>query len=105
MRPHWEKAGVLTGFHTDDSITDSRWFLRMAGLAVRGGMSHDKALYGMTMANATILDLQERVGSLEAGKDADFVVLSGDPLSVYTHVCKPGSRAKKFLTGQIRTIA
>ena len=50
-----EKAGVLTGFHTDDSITDSRWFLRSAGLAVRAGMSRDKALYGMTMAGAEML--------------------------------------------------
>lgn len=81
-----EKAGALVGFHTDDYITDSRLFLRSAGLAVRAGMSREKALYGMTMANAIMLDLQTRVGSLEAGKDADFIVLSGDPLSVYTHV-------------------
>ncbi len=81
-----EKAGALTGFHTDDGITDSRWFLRSAGLAVRAGMSREKALYGMTMANAIMLDLQDRVGSLEKGKDADFIILSGDPLSVYTHV-------------------
>ena len=33
-----------------------------------------------------ILDLQDRVGSLEVGKDADLVVLSGAPLSVYTKV-------------------
>jgi imidazolonepropionase-like amidohydrolase len=81
-----EKAGALVGFHTDDYITDSRHFLRSAGLAVRVGMSRDKALYGMTMAGAIMLELQDRVGSLEAGKDADFIVLSGDPLSVYTHV-------------------
>lgn len=81
-----EKAGALAGFHTDDQITDSRWFLRSAALAVRFGMSRDKALYGMTMAGAIMLDMADRVGSLEAGKDADFIVLSGDPLSVYTHI-------------------
>ena len=81
-----EKAKALVGFHTDDLITDSRWFLRSAGLAVRFGMSRDAALYGMTMAGAIMLDMQDRVGSLEAGKDADFLVLSGDPLSVYTQV-------------------
>jgi len=81
-----EKVGALVGFHTDDYITDSRLFLRSAALAVRAGMSRDKALYAMTMAGARMLDLQDRAGSLEAGKDADFLVLSGDPLSVYTKV-------------------
>lgn len=90
-----EKAGVLTGFHTDDSITDSRWFLRSAGMAVRAGMSPEKALYGMTMANAIMLDLDDRIGSLESGKDADFIVLSGDPLSVYTHVLETWVEGKR----------
>jgi imidazolonepropionase-like amidohydrolase len=81
-----EKAGVLVGFNTDDGVTDSRFFIRAAALSVRAGMSREKALYGLTMANAIMLDLQDRVGTLEAGKDADFIVLSGDPLSVYTHV-------------------
>ena len=80
------RAGVLVGFHTDDYITDSRLFLRSAGLAVRAGMPRDKALYAMTMAGARMLDMQDRTGSLEVGKDADFIILSGDPLSVYTHV-------------------
>ena len=81
-----EKAGALVGFHTDDYITDSRLFLRSGGIAVRAGMSREKALYGLTMANAIMLDIQDRVGSLEKGKDADFIILSGDPLSVYTTV-------------------
>jgi imidazolonepropionase-like amidohydrolase len=81
-----EKAGVLVGFNTDDGVTDSRFFIRAAALSVRAGMSREKALYGLTMANAIMLDMQQRVGSLEPGKDADLIVLSGDPLSVFTHV-------------------
>lgn len=81
-----EEAGALVGFHTDDPITDSRFFLRSAALAVRNGMSREGALYGLTMAGARMLDLEDRIGSLETEKDADFIVLSGDPLSVYTRV-------------------
>lgn len=81
-----EKAGVVVGFHTDDPVTDSRLFLRSAAFAVRSGMSREGALRGVTLAGATMLDLQDRVGSLEVGKDADFILLSGDPLSVYSHV-------------------
>lgn len=81
-----DRAGVLVGLHTDDYITDSRLFLRSAGLAVRGGLPRDKALAAVTLANARMLRLQDRIGSLEPEKDADFIVLSGDPLSVYTHV-------------------
>ncbi len=84
--PILDRAGVLTGFHSDDPITDSRLFNRMAALAVRAGMPRDRALYGLTMAGAVMLGLEDRVGSLETGKDADVVVLSGDPLSVYTQV-------------------
>lgn len=81
-----DKAGALVGFHTDDGITDSRFFLRSAALSVRAGMSREKALEGVTIANARILDMEKRVGSLEPGKDADFIILSGDPLSVYTKI-------------------
>ena len=78
--------GVLTAIHTDDPITDSRWMLRSAALAVRGGMSREKAIESVTLAGAKLLGLDGRTGSLEAGKDADFAILSGDPLSTYTRV-------------------
>ncbi len=81
-----EKAGATVGFHTDDGITDSRLFLRSAALMVREGMSREKALEALTMAGAKMLDLSSRIGSLESGKDADFIILSGDPFSVYTKV-------------------
>lgn len=81
-----EEAGVDVAYHTDDLITDSRLFLRSAAFGVRAGMSREAALEAMTLAGARMLGLADRVGSLEEGKDADFLVLSGDPLSVYTHV-------------------
>ena len=81
-----DRAGVVTGFHTDESITDSRLFNRMAALAVRAGMPRERALYGLTMAGAVMLEMEDRIGSLEPGKDADLAVFSGDPLSVYSQV-------------------
>ncbi len=81
-----ERAGVDTSFNTDDSVTDSRLLFRAAAIAVRYGMSREKAIEGLTLAPARALGLEDRVGSLETGKDADFVILSGDPLSTYTKV-------------------
>ncbi|MCP3981013.1 MAG: amidohydrolase family protein [bacterium] len=81
-----QQAGVDVSINTDDWITDSRLFLRTAALAVRHGMTREGALEAVTLAAARHLGLEDRVGSLEPGKDADLVILSGDPLSVYTHV-------------------
>lgn len=81
-----EKAGVNVCIHTDDWITDSRLFLRSGALAVRAGMTREGALRALTLAGARMLDLADRVGSLEAGKDADVVILSGDPFSASTRV-------------------
>jgi imidazolonepropionase-like amidohydrolase len=90
-----EKAGVKVAFNTDDPITNSRLLLRSAALGVRGGMSEDAALKGLTIYPAEMLDLQSRVGSLDVGKDADFIVLSGAPLSVYTHVIETWIEGEK----------
>ena len=108
-----DSAGVLVAYHTDDGITDSRLLLRSAALGVRAGMSRQRALEAVTIAGAKMLDLADRVGTLEPGKDADFLLLSGDPLSVYTHVEETwveGRRVfdraspddRKFATGAFR---
>jgi imidazolonepropionase-like amidohydrolase len=80
------KQGVMVAVHTDDPITDSRFLIRSAALSVREGMSKEDALKALTINGAKILDLDKKVGSLEVGKDADFIILSGDPFSVYTKV-------------------
>jgi imidazolonepropionase-like amidohydrolase len=81
-----EKAGVPVAINTDDFITESRFFLRTGAIAVRGGMSEAAALKALTLTPATMLHMEKHVGSLEPGKDADFVILSGSPFSVYTQV-------------------
>lgn len=81
-----EEAGVDVAYHTDDPITDSRLFLRQPAFGVRAGMSREAALESVTLAGARMLGLEDEIGSLDSGKDADFVVLSGDPLSVYTKI-------------------
>jgi len=81
-----ERAGVKVALNTDDFIISSRFLLREAALAVRNGMSEAGALRALTLNPAEMLDLGSRVGSLDPGKDADLVVLSGPPFSVYTHV-------------------
>jgi imidazolonepropionase-like amidohydrolase len=79
-------AGVKVLVNTDDPITESRFFLRTAAIAVRGGLDRDTALKTITLHPAQAMHVDGRVGSLEKGKDADFVVLSGEPFSVYSRV-------------------
>lgn len=81
-----EKAGVPVAVNTDDSVTESRFYLRTGAIAVRGGMSEAAALKALTLTPARLMHLDHRLGSLEKGKDADFAVLSGPPFSAYTQV-------------------
>lgn len=80
------QAGALVAYHTDDWITDSRLFIRSAALGVRGGLDRDTALKSLTLNGAIMLGLDDQTGSLTSGKDADFIILDGDPLSVYTRI-------------------
>ncbi len=57
-----------------------------AAFAVRGGMSNDDAIRCLTLDAARILGIDDRVGSIEAGKDADLIVCDGDVLHYMTQV-------------------
>src|SRR5439155_4347071 len=90
-----DKAGGAVAINTDDFITESRFLLRTGAIAVRGGMSETAALKALTVTPAKMLHLDHRLGSLEKGKDADFVVLSGKPFSIYTQVLETYIDGKK----------
>jgi len=90
-----DKAGVKIAVNTDDFINSSRFLLREAALTIRGGLSEATALRALTINAAEMLDLQNHVGTLEPGKDADFVVLSGNPFSVYTKVLETWIEGEK----------
>ena len=91
-----ERAGVPVTINTDDSITESRFYLRTVAEAVHGGMSEAGALKSVTITAAKVLHLDHRLGSLEPGKDADFVILSGAPFSTYTKVLQTWIDGKKI---------
>lgn len=59
-----------------------------AAFAVRGGASEAKALASITIVPATMLALQDRIGSIEVGKDADLLILNGPPLDYRSYVEK-----------------
>ncbi len=77
------EAGVLVSLHSDNSQLASRMNWE-AGKLLRTGLTEEQALSLVTIAPARILAIDERVGSLEAGKDADFVIWNGHPLSQFT---------------------
>ncbi len=55
-------------------------------MAVANGMDRDMALRAVTLTPAEILGVADRIGSLQVGKDADIVILSGHPLDTFSQV-------------------
>ena len=77
------EAGVVTSLHSDNSQIASRMNWEAAKM-VRVGVDPETALSMVTSSTAKLLGIDHRVGSLEPGKDADFVIWNGDPLSTFT---------------------
>ncbi|MFI4896882.1 MAG: amidohydrolase family protein [Phycisphaerales bacterium JB059] len=80
------EAGLLTSFNSDDDGLARRMNLE-AAKAVKyssGRVSPEEALKFVTINPAILLGIDDRVGSIEPGKDADVVVWSGDPLSSFS---------------------
>lgn len=76
-----EEAGVLFGLITDAPFVPIEGQLMQAALYVKNGLSREGALKAVTINNAMITDINQRVGSLEPGKDADLVIWNVDPLA------------------------
>jgi imidazolonepropionase-like amidohydrolase len=71
-------AGVKVAIQTDESSA-VKYLNINAALAVREGMAEDDAIRAITINAAEIIGVEDRIGSLEVGKDADIVVLTGHP--------------------------
>jgi imidazolonepropionase-like amidohydrolase len=80
------KAGVKIAITTDHPVVPIEHLIIQVMLAVKAGLDRDTALRAVTINPAKIMGVQDRIGSLEAGKDADFCVWSGDPLDFYSKV-------------------
>jgi len=74
------ERGGKASFHQDHP-DGHQYFLRHdAALFVRKGMPEDQALRALTVNPAALFHLEDRIGTLEPGKDADFILLDGPPL-------------------------
>ena len=86
LNKSWETPGVLAdaglqvSIITDAPVIPQQYLPLCAGLAVKAGMDPFKALQAITINPARHIGIEDRVGSLEAGKDADVVLTSGDPM-------------------------
>ncbi|MTI94109.1 MAG: amidohydrolase [Firmicutes bacterium] len=81
------KAGVLVALTTDHPVLNIYQLLHAGAAVVReGGMDEFEALKAVTINGAKILGVDERVGSIEVGKDADLVVIDGHPFDYLSRV-------------------
>jgi len=80
------KAGIPVAIMTDHPCVPIQHLLLCAAVAVREGMDEEDALRAITINAAKAARIENRVGSLEAGKDADIVIFSGHPFDFRTKV-------------------
>lgn len=78
------EAGILFSITTDHPVALIQYLPICAGLAVREGLPMEAALRAITINAAKICRVEDRVGSLKVGKDADIAVFSGNPLETFT---------------------
>lgn len=74
-----DKRGVLTSIMTDGPILKPQGLIYQAGEAVREGLDVERALRMITINGAKIMGVDDRIGSIEVGKDADIVLFNGIP--------------------------
>jgi imidazolonepropionase-like amidohydrolase len=80
------RAGVRVAIQSDHPVVEQRYLIHEAARAVHYGLPEEEAYRAVTLNAAWMLGLDERIGSIEPGKDADLAVFDGPPLSVRTHV-------------------
>ena len=78
--------GVKTAICTDHPEVPIQYLPLCAALAVKGGMNPEAALAAITINAAQIAGIDDRVGSLAPGKDADLVVTTGHPINLLSRV-------------------
>jgi len=81
-----QKAGVMVAIMTDHPVVPIHHLALCAALAAKAGMGREAALEAITLNAARICGVDHRVGSLEPGKDADMVLMSGHPFDIETNV-------------------
>lgn len=79
-----QKNGVVTSINSDDAGLIRQMYLEAAKTQRYGGLSDNEALKLITINPAIQLGIQDRVGSLEVGKDGDVAIFKNHPLSIYT---------------------